>query len=172
MQPSQSPSLISSSVASVSTSASVSASAAVSLTEVTPVSSKASSVSVSLSTSASLPSQQFHENGLCVVEDLFSSQIYDFDFFATESLSRFAEIQNIIQQKQLRFGVGLKEGYDEIVQRHRGRYEVTYEMKSLFEPFSQNVQLLDLVHQILGPDTVVANESLIISDSGTEVRRK
>jgi hypothetical protein len=45
-------------------------------------------------------------------------------------------------------------------------------MKSLFEPFSQNVQLLDLVHQILGPDTVVANESLIISDSGTEVRRK
>jgi hypothetical protein len=125
--------------------------------------------------------EQFHQNGFCILENLFNqdhnldssspSSSSNFQTFSSCCLSNFFEIQNMLQVNNLPFGVGLKEGYDEIVQRHPGRYEITYQMKNLFQSMMRNeyLKLLEIVQKILGTEIVIANESLLISDSGTQV---
>jgi hypothetical protein len=110
---------------------------------------------------------EFHENGFCVLENFFPNENYE--LLKNNCLQNFYDIQEIITERGLKFGVGLKNGYDEIVQRHPGRYEVTYQMKNIFQSMSNNSRLLELIHGILGEEIVIANESLLISESGAPV---
>jgi ectoine hydroxylase-related dioxygenase (phytanoyl-CoA dioxygenase family) len=107
----------------------------------------------------------FHSKGFCVFDELFSS--LDMDDLKATALENFQEVQEIIQSTNQEFGIGLKQGYDEIVQRQEGRYEVPYKMKNIFKNISESSELLEIIHAILGPEVVVANESLIISMPGT-----
>lgn len=109
--------------------------------------------------------EHFHSKGYCLFEDLFSS--HDIDGLKETSMRHFEEIQNIIANSGQRLGIGIKEGFDEIVQRHEGRYEMPYKMNDIFKNVSQSPILMQIVHAILGPDVVVANESLIVSMPGT-----
>lgn len=111
--------------------------------------------------------EDFHHHGYCCVENIFPCDIYD-ELYA-KCMSNYEEIRQIITERNLPFGVGLKEGYDEIVQRHPGRYEVTYKMKNIFQVISEDQNLLTLIKGILGDDITIANESLLISESGTLV---
>jgi hypothetical protein len=111
--------------------------------------------------------KEFHDNGFCVLENFFPNENYE--ILQHRCLHNFYEIQEIIREKGLEFGVGLKKGYDEIVQRHPGRYEVTYQMKNIFQSMSRNLTLLKVIHGILGEDVVIPNESLLISESGAPV---
>ena len=113
--------------------------------------------------------QEFHLNGYCILNSFFSPLIYDFNSLREDSLNNFSEIKEIIQQKELFFGVGLKEGYNEIVQRSSRRYEVTYKMKDIMRNFSESSELLEVIYQILGRDVIIANESLLISEPGATV---
>ena len=109
--------------------------------------------------------EQFHKKGFCIFDNIFES--YDIDRLKTMALNNFEEVLDIIKTTNLDFGVGLKQGYDEIVQRQEGRYEVPYKMKDIFREISESSQLLDIIHALLGPEVIVANESLIISMPGT-----
>ena len=109
--------------------------------------------------------QHFHSKGFCVFDSLFAS--HDIDQLKNTAVDNFNEIQEIIQSTNQSFGVGLKEGYDEIVQRQEGRYEVPYKMKDIFRGISESPELLEIIHTILGPEVIIANESLIISMPGT-----
>lgn len=113
--------------------------------------------------------EEFHLNGYCILESFFSIEEYNYNNLLEYSLNNYNEIKEIIQFKKLLFGVGLKEGYDEIVQRQKGRYEITYKMKNIMKEISENNKLINLIKRILGDDIIIANESLIISEPGTEV---
>mmetsp|Transcript_9966 Transcript_9966/g.15039 ORF Transcript_9966/g.15039 Transcript_9966/m.15039 type:complete len:259 (+) Transcript_9966:38-814(+) len=108
----------------------------------------------------------FHQDGYCIVDSLFSD--LNIDSLRTTALENYEEIQRIIADRGLYLGIGIKEGYDEIVQRHTGRYEVPYKMKNSFRLISEHPVLLQLVHHILGPDIVIANESLLVSVPGAQ----
>jgi hypothetical protein len=110
----------------------------------------------------------FHNRGFLVVDSIFND--LDLDDLRATALSNFEEIKSIIQKKGLHFGIGIKEGYDEIVQRHAGRYEVPYKMKNIFRAISEHAVLLEIVHGILGPDIIISNESLLVSNAGAGVR--
>jgi hypothetical protein len=107
----------------------------------------------------------FHSKGFCVFDSIFSS--HNIDQLKNTALDNFNEVQDIIKSRNLEFGVGLKQGYDEIVQRQAGRYEVPYKMTDIFKDISESPELLEIIHAILGPEVVIANESLIISMPGT-----
>ena len=109
--------------------------------------------------------EHFHSKGFCVFDSLFAS--HNIDQLKSTALDNFNEIQDIIQSTNQPFGVGLKNGYDEIVHRQEGRYEVPYKMTDIFKDISESTELLEIIHTILGPEVVIANESLIISMPGT-----
>jgi hypothetical protein len=111
--------------------------------------------------------EAFSANGYCVVDSLFDPD--ELDRIKEKALENFNEIMGIITAKGLSFGVGLKEGYDEVVQRQAGRYEVPYKMNDSFHALASNEKLLEIVHRILGDDIKIVNESLIISMQGTTV---
>lgn len=110
----------------------------------------------------------FSSEGYCIISNLFDASILE--QLMKEALSNFNDIMSFIKENNVQFGVGLKKGYDEIVQRHEGRYEVTYKMKSLFQSLVDNQLLMDVVSGILGDDIQIVNESLIISFPGTTVK--
>lgn len=109
--------------------------------------------------------EHFHSKGFCVFDSLFAS--HDIDHLKNTAIDNFNEVQDIIKSNNLPFGVGLKEGYDEIVERQAGRFEVPFKMTDIFKEISESSELLEIIHAILGPEVVVANESLIISMPGT-----
>jgi ectoine hydroxylase-related dioxygenase (phytanoyl-CoA dioxygenase family) len=74
-----------------------------------------------------------------------------------------------IQKRQLDFGIGIKNGFKEVVQRHKDRFEMTYGLTdSNFDFVLENERLLDIVHGILGSnDCVVINKSIVMSLPGS-----
>lgn len=113
--------------------------------------------------------EAFNKDGFCVIDSLFSTSEINIDELREQAMANFEEIQEIVKNKHLSLGIGIKEGFDEIVQRHAGRYEVPYKMKHIFQFVAENQRLLEIVRGILGNDIVIANESLVVSDPGTIV---
>lgn len=111
-------------------------------------------------------SQQFAEDGFLVMENVFDkAQINSLHQLALEN---FSKVTDIIQNNHMDFGIGVKFGFKEIVQRHQNRYEMPYGMsETVYDFVLKNEQLKAVVTRILCcDDYVVANRSLVISMPG------
>lgn len=81
----------------------------------------------------------------------------------------YREVLSLIEDGNMDFGIGAKNGFREIVQRHDSRYEVPYKMSEIVA----KTNILDLVspfaYRILGADAHVVNCSLVVSKPGSQV---
>ena len=107
----------------------------------------------------------FHEDGFITIENVIGVNLIE--KLATKAMANFNEVMSIIETKNLSIGVGIKEGFKEITQRHLHRFEMPYKTDdpSFYEVFNNN-NILTIVKQILGDDAIVVNRSVVISLSG------
>ena len=87
-------------------------------------------------------------------------------------MSNFCEVLSIIKDRELPFGIGAKNGFSDIVQRHESRYEVPYKMKNILAQTSIFELVSPYAYKILGPDAHVINCSLVVSQPGSGVRTR
>jgi ectoine hydroxylase-related dioxygenase (phytanoyl-CoA dioxygenase family) len=74
---------------------------------------------------------------------------------------------SIIEEQKLEFGIGSKNGFKEIVQRHESRFEVPYKMDSILEKTDIFKLVSPYAYRILGENAHVVNCSLVISRPGS-----
>ena len=124
------------------------------------------SENVQRSISVDVLGQKFHKDGFLVVENVFDATLISSLY--QQAVHNFNEVNQIIQNQDLEFGVGVKYGFKEIVQRHPNRYEMPYGMsEALFDFVLEKEQLRAIVASILNcDDYVVANRSLVVSMPG------
>jgi ectoine hydroxylase-related dioxygenase (phytanoyl-CoA dioxygenase family) len=109
----------------------------------------------------------FLDEGFIIAED-----ILPIDSVRTAyniSLANFAEITSLIETNKLHFGIGIKNGFKEIVQRHQSRYEMPYKVETLFfdEILRSSSRINDLVAKILNCSNYeIINKSMVISLPG------
>lgn len=90
-----------------------------------------------------------------------------------EGLRLFEECQALLSQKCLTMGIGAKEGYAEVVQRHRGRYEMRYGMDGplfcrpelLEHPVLTNVRMPTSLHHGMTQTCLIATLQRILEVS-------
>ena len=118
--------------------------------------------------SSSAAVQKFHEDGFCVLPQCFDVNLVQKAH--TKAEAYFDEVLGYIAEHQLEFGIGIKHGFKEIVQRHPLRYEMPYKMDDTFFDFVlQHQQLMSTVKTILqSEEVVIANRSCVMSLSGAE----
>ena len=111
-------------------------------------------------------SERFIKDGFVIAKDIFP--IITIDNARVKALENFHELQCLIALKQLHFGIGIKNGFCEIVQRHQCRFEMTYKMEeNCFNFVLNDPNVKSLVSSILQcDDYIVANRSLVISIDG------
>lgn len=87
------------------------------------------------------------------------------------AMSYFEEVLNKIKSNGLHFGIGIKHGFKEIVQRQLGRYEMPYRIDSDEIGHLLNINLItNMVQNIFcDRDIEIINRSLIVSLPGTIV---
>lgn len=112
----------------------------------------------------------FEEDGFTVVPDLFDVAIID--RWRQKCLANFAEVTSLIESNEEPFGIGVKHGFKEIVQRHLRRFEMPYGMDDVeFDSVLECEPLMTLVKRILRDDDIhIVNRSCVISESGAEVQ--
>ena len=104
----------------------------------------------------------FVQRGFCSVENIFS--VEDVEAMNTTAMENFRILLSLLEINNLSLGIGIKNGWKEIVQRHPNRYEMTFRMSSeVFKSASENPVVLALVTAILGPKPKVINVSVVIS---------
>lgn len=110
---------------------------------------------------------KFSNDGYLVLESIF--QAHEIDTFRTKSMQNFDDVMSIIRSGNLSFGIGTKNCFKEIVQRHKLRYEVPYGMDNdSFDALYTNSIIRNVIENILGPDAIIINRSLVLSFPGTE----
>lgn len=111
--------------------------------------------------------KSFEDNGFAVLEDVFD--VTEIDSARESSMHHFNELIDIISNSSDEFGIGVKHGYQEIVQRHQGRYEMAYKMRSeQFVTFADCPRLVEIVRRLLGTQELnIANQSCVVSLSNT-----
>ena len=111
---------------------------------------------------------QFNELGFTTLHDVIT--LDDVDIMHDKAMSNYDELMLLIENNSIPFGVGIKEGYEEIVQRHVQRYEMPYKMNDVaFDTVLKSSQILKIVSSILGPEYIIINKSLVISLPGALV---
>lgn len=112
--------------------------------------------------------EKFEKDGYLTVDKIF--EIDSIDKAYELSMKNFFELLKLIEENGLELGIGVKNGFKEIVQRHPKRYEMTYKMDlDYFDYFQNNPILVNLVSKILDTENpIVANRSLVISMPGSE----
>lgn len=118
----------------------------------------------------------FHTDGFVVLRNILKDgnnnsapvidEIYD---YANKS---FDEAHEIINSKNLTFGVGTKNGFKEIVERHHRRFEMPYKMSAnevIESKIKQHPVVSAIVQSILGADAACINQSLVMCMPGSEV---
>lgn len=112
---------------------------------------------------------EFAKEGAIICRDvLLMSSINE---AADNGMKYFREIMEIIDRKQLHFGIGVKNGFKEIVQRHNLRFEMTYGVDNPIFDFvlQSNPFISELVRNLLHcEDFEVVNKSIVISLPGCE----
>jgi len=105
---------------------------------------------------------EFNEDGFNTILEIIPAFIIDKLYHL--AMNNFDEVMNIIKTKNLTFGIGIKEGFKEITQRHLGRFEMPYKVndENFYEVFKNN-QILSIIKNILGDDAVIVNRSIVIS---------
>lgn len=109
---------------------------------------------------------RFNSDGYSVVEGVFERD--SIDSIREAAVSNFEEVQARIRDRDLAFGIGIKHGFKEIVQRHPMRFEMPYRMsEEVFDFVLKSQQVRDVVSRILEcDDFIVANRSLVVSLPG------
>jgi ectoine hydroxylase-related dioxygenase (phytanoyl-CoA dioxygenase family) len=109
---------------------------------------------------------QFNADGYVVAENIFPESAID-NALAL-ALNNFSEVHELIDKKGFEFGIGIKHGFKEIVQRHPERYEMPYKMDDpRFDFVLTSEPIRRIVSRILQcGDYIIANRSLVISSSG------
>lgn len=112
--------------------------------------------------------ESFNRDGYVVVNDVFPPG--KVSSLGDTVMAKFKELTSMIDNNKLEFGVGIKFGYQEIVQRHPLRYEMPYKMTdALFDFVLEDATIRGVVCAILEcDDYIVANRSLVISLPGCE----
>lgn len=113
---------------------------------------------------------KFAEDGFVTLQNLFPIEtINQAQKKATEN---FDEVMKLIEDNNLPFGIGVKTGFKEIVQRHKMRYEMPYKMDdALFDFVLENQTLKQLLQEVLHTqDLKIANRSCILSVDGAGVQ--
>jgi len=107
----------------------------------------------------------FVTDGYCVMEDLFARA--DIDALHAFAMSNFGELMAHIEREQLELGIGVQNGFKEVVQRHASRYEMTHKMDmEEFSLITACAPLMSLVTAILGEGATIVNKSLVLSQPG------
>ena len=109
----------------------------------------------------------FHRNGFLVVPNVFKEE--EIALFHTKAMACFHEVlDEHIERKGRKIGIGIKHGFKEIVQRHERRFEMPYKMKEIgAEKFADSAVLTSLADSILGQgDHHIVNISLVVSAPG------
>lgn len=128
--------------------------------------------------------QEFDRNGFIVVEDLINRQLVD-DLYV-QVVDAIQKLFLHIENHQLSFGIGVKNGFKEVVQRQALRYEVKLtelipllssstsgsELPNLLSQIEQNSDLTNIVQQLFSSpedsDYQIIHQSCVISYPGTE----
>jgi ectoine hydroxylase-related dioxygenase (phytanoyl-CoA dioxygenase family) len=110
--------------------------------------------------------KHFTEEGFTTLVNVIDVDVIE--KLAAIAMSNYEEAMNIIATKNLSIGIGVKEGFAEITQRHLHRFEMPYKMDdpAFNEVFNSN-EILSIVKQILGDDAIVVNRSVVISLPGS-----
>lgn len=117
---------------------------------------------------------RFHEDGFLVLRGVLDPdlvrQLHD------KAMSNFRELENLLlaqqdtpEGKQMKdvMGIGIKNCYKEIVQRHAQRFEMPYKMDDdAFAITLRTEKIMSVVRGILGEDCNVINKSLVVSTPG------
>lgn len=109
---------------------------------------------------------EFTQNGFCVIDDVICT--HEIDSFRGKAMDNYQEIRRrIIPESGHRFGVGIRNGFKEIVQRHENRYEMPYRMTEIGSLMYADTPIIKrMVSSILGAEYHIPNVSLVLSDSG------
>lgn len=107
----------------------------------------------------------FDERGFLVIPDIFTSN--EINSMQLVAMDNFDAINSSIEKKNILLGIGIKEGYKEIVQRHLKRFEMPFRMDNdTFDMAACNPIILGIVTRILGEGHKIINRSLVISLPG------
>ena len=108
----------------------------------------------------------FHNRGFTMLVDAIDPSIID--QLRIQTMSNYEDCMAIIAQKDHELGVGIKNGFKEIVQRHTGRFEMPHRMEELDCSFLEveDSPVRRVVTGILGEGYIVANRSAVISLPG------
>lgn len=118
-------------------------------------------------TSSSLASK-FSSDGYLIINDLFPLDLID--QLKVRADEKFSKVFQFLETKRLCLGIGVKNGYKEIVQRHQYRYEIPFEMDDLDISMVSNDPFLQTVaSEIIGADFVIINQSIVWSVPGAKV---
>jgi ectoine hydroxylase-related dioxygenase (phytanoyl-CoA dioxygenase family) len=118
----------------------------------------------------------FHRDGFLVIPEVIEPS--NIEMLYEKAMTNFHELEEILRgrcgsdnasmlsMKDL-MGIGIKNCYKEIVQRHSMRFEMPYKMDD--DDFSIIIQtsgIMDVVKEILGDDCTIINKSLVLSAPG------
>jgi ectoine hydroxylase-related dioxygenase (phytanoyl-CoA dioxygenase family) len=114
--------------------------------------------------------QQFEEDGFTSLNDLIDIDLVESWRMIVEDA--WKEVISIIESKNLHFGIGIKNGFKEIVQRHPQRFEMPYLIDNpVFNCILENERLITVVRDILKTnDFKVVNRSCVISLPGCDAQ--
>lgn len=114
--------------------------------------------------------ETFADDGFCLFEGIMEDQ--DISDWKAHALSSFEEVSHLIAESGSNFGIGIKNGFKEIVQRHQARFEMPYGANhKKFDVVLENQPLMALVKKVLqSDDVIVANRSFVISLPGAEAQ--
>lgn len=107
----------------------------------------------------------FNKKGFLVIPDVISSD--EINSMRLIAMNNFHDANACIESRNISLGIGIKEGYKEIVQRHLRRFEMPFKMDNdIFDIAACNPVILGIVSSILGDDCKIINRSLVISLPG------
>jgi hypothetical protein len=121
--------------------------------------------SFTYSDETSLKASLFNSKGFLVIPDVIS--LDEINSMRIIAMNNFHAVNTNIEIRDIPLGVGIKEGYKEIVQRHLSRFEMPFKMDNdIFDIAACNPIILGIVTSILGADHKIINRSLVISLPG------
>lgn len=112
-----------------------------------------------------IQADQFNSNGFVVVEDVLD--VCMVEDLRIKAMNSFRELFEVHLNGKNRLGIGIKNGFKEIVQRHQNRFEVPYKIDEIGgTELAMHPKIVSLVDSILGEQHHVVNISLVVSNPG------
>lgn len=103
----------------------------------------------------------FIEDGFVVIDDVVDQDLAL--SLKAGAIRNFEEALMFLQDNSLTLGIGIKNGFRDLVQRHPQRFEMPYKMDDPLFEMVLSSSIMSVVKAILGDDAVIINRSLVIS---------